>query len=756
MGETCNEEEIDITVNNPVSRCKDDVELAHVDDSSSCDGDDLSDVSAEDVQSGGRSQQLPDVRQSRPEFEAFYTSQSLCGEEDWQISIELLRTPLPPSFRILCHADGPDRSNETALLDKLRVWQPEPVPWSMGAYRLRATSAFGPDGQCDTALNKVLMAAQRAGHISRQETASMLPVQALGIESHHKVLELCAAPGSKTMQILDLFNKGGMEQAAPNGMLVANDYKQQRIQMLIERVRRIPTAPLLVTCTDARAFPALRNHAGDTVLFDRVLCDVPCSGDGTVRKALGILSQWSPLSGVNFHTNQLAILLQGLALLKPGGILAYSTCALNPVECEAVVGAALWEAQGSVETVMVDVPGLPLAEGLTSWKVPSPSAYQSGAVSYTKWEEVLDSDKSARVRLHRSMFPPGAYVTHQDAADDISKQLRRCARLLPAHDDGGCFFLALLRRVEENTKPLHKGERVLVRSLDREAVVREPRATGPFAGLVRIAYDDGSRYHVAPEDLERIANASYDSCIGSRTLTLDTKTCNFSNRISDEYWTELKGFFGFVAEDTEAALNGVCPFGRDALTHVLDVEGQDAKSSTIYLTSSELSLLATAPHVQAAGRPLFVRMASQDETDSRGAKEEDVWPADAFPWRPAIETAQVLARICTRRVLQAPSQEVIIRLLTKGHVDASELGVDSTWLPGAVIVVPAVPHLEKNSGLAYVGLLHGSRVRLMTQKGRRLNYGGFAQPCRFELGTNFRVGEDNRARWVPSSRRCAR
>jgi hypothetical protein len=73
------------------------------------------------------------------------------------------------------------------------------------------------------------------------------------------------------------------------------------------------------------------------VLFDRVLCDVPCSGDGTMRKAPDIWRRWTPANGNGLHTLQLRIALRGAELLRVGGRMVYSTCTFNPVEDEAVV-----------------------------------------------------------------------------------------------------------------------------------------------------------------------------------------------------------------------------------------------------------------------------------------------------------------------------------------------------------------------------------------------------------------------------------
>jgi hypothetical protein len=75
----------------------------------------------------------------------------------------------------------------------------------------------------------------------------------------------------------------------------------------------------------------------ESILFDRILCDVPCSGDGTIRKAPDIWRRWTPGNGNGLHPLQLRIALHACQMLKVGGRLVYSTCTFNPVEDEAVV-----------------------------------------------------------------------------------------------------------------------------------------------------------------------------------------------------------------------------------------------------------------------------------------------------------------------------------------------------------------------------------------------------------------------------------
>ncbi len=173
---------------------------------------------------------------------------------------------------------------------------------------------------------KWLVSAADSGLIVRQEAVSMLPPLVLDVQPHHLVLDACASPGSKTTQLLEVVTK------LSTGGVIANELDEGRARMLTHRIKALMSANILVTNHDARFFPTLKVgfdpttfEGGSPVLFDRILCDVPCSGDGTLRKAADLWRRWTPNLGRGMHPMQLEIAKRSLRLLKVGGRMVYST-----------------------------------------------------------------------------------------------------------------------------------------------------------------------------------------------------------------------------------------------------------------------------------------------------------------------------------------------------------------------------------------------------------------------------------------------
>mmetsp|Transcript_29546 Transcript_29546/g.71064 ORF Transcript_29546/g.71064 Transcript_29546/m.71064 type:complete len:468 (+) Transcript_29546:686-2089(+) len=185
--------------------------------------------------------------------------------------------------------------------------------------------------------------------------------------------DMCAAPGSKTSQLLEVLNlPANPKDREPIGAVVANDSDNKRAYMLVHQLRRINSPALFVTNCDAQFFPLIRSKEHPTEgVFDRVLCDVPCSGDGTSRKNPGVWKTWNALNACGLHALQLSIALKGASLTRVGGYLCYSTCSMNPIENESVVAELLRASEGSLELVdkRCDLPGLVARPGMSTWKV---------------------------------------------------------------------------------------------------------------------------------------------------------------------------------------------------------------------------------------------------------------------------------------------------------------------------------------------------------------------------------------------------
>lgn len=181
--------------------------------------------------------------------------------------------------------------------------------------------------------NVVLSRGFREGRIFVQDEASQLV--ALLVGQGQKILDCCAAPGSKTA-LLAARN--------PNATIVAAELHSHRARLLRGLVHN-PNVRIVEA--DARDLPF---DSG----FDRVLADVPCSGTGTLARNPEIKWRLKPGDLNDLQSRQIAILRSALRHLAPGGRVVYSTCSLEPEENEAVVEATL---SGNSEFAIVDTRG---------------------------------------------------------------------------------------------------------------------------------------------------------------------------------------------------------------------------------------------------------------------------------------------------------------------------------------------------------------------------------------------------------------
>ena len=156
-----------------------------------------------------------------------------------------------------------------------------------------------------------------------QEASSMFIEQAFKQTEHAEnriVLDLCAAPGGKSTHLLSLLNN--------NDLLVSNEVIRSRVSVLDENIRKWGHQNVVVCSNDPADFSCLEG------LFDVILVDAPCSGEGLFRRDASAIQQWSVDNTNLCATRQRRILADIWPALKNGGYLIYSTCTFNPAENE--------------------------------------------------------------------------------------------------------------------------------------------------------------------------------------------------------------------------------------------------------------------------------------------------------------------------------------------------------------------------------------------------------------------------------------
>jgi len=167
----------------------------------------------------------------------------------------------------------------------------------------------------------------RQGGYYIQDPSTLLAVRVLDPRPGETILDLCAAPGGKTTFIAQLMNN--------EGYLVACDIAEARLNLVLENCARLG-----VTCVDAVMTPPLRPPPS---LFDKVLVDAPCSNTGVLRRRVDLRWRIRPAEITRLRSTQLDLLHRAAPLVKPGGVLVYSTCSLEPEENGEVIRQFLGE-----------------------------------------------------------------------------------------------------------------------------------------------------------------------------------------------------------------------------------------------------------------------------------------------------------------------------------------------------------------------------------------------------------------------------
>ena len=204
-----------------------------------------------------------------------------------------------------------DAPLSTLVIDLL-----SPVPWESQGFVLPLESLAGAHSL------------HEAGAYYLQEPSAMLPAALLAVQPGETVLDLCAAPGGKSTQLAAAM--------AGQGTLVCNEPVPNRAQIVSRNLERMGVTNALVVSADpsqlATAWP---------LLYDAILVDAPCSGEGMFRRHPETRLEWSSEAPARCALRQRRIVESALQMLKPGGRLCYSTCTFNRVENDELIAAVL-------------------------------------------------------------------------------------------------------------------------------------------------------------------------------------------------------------------------------------------------------------------------------------------------------------------------------------------------------------------------------------------------------------------------------
>ena len=519
----------------------------------------------------------------------------------------------------------------------------------------------------------------------------MVPPLFLDVLPHHVVLDMCAAPGSKTSQLLEALHapvSGGEAAPAhglPTGCVVANDADLARCNMLTHQLKRAASPALIVINHDAGRLPAPRHPAtGEALSYDRILADVPCTGDGTMRKAPDLWRKWHLHMAVGIHPLQLSIATRGAAMLRTGGRMVYSTCSLNPLEDEAVVAALLRETKGALRLVDTTgmLPALRRSAGKSHWLVLDKSGERNTTVP-------PPGSKGLKT-LVQSMWPPAT----KEEADAMA--LHRCMRFLPHHGDTGGFFVAVLEKVSDWPLPGEKpaaGETAVVAGEAAGAEEDAPEeddeeeagaaVDAPAPDEVAAAPDAGP----APEAKQHTGNTSKQR--REQRNAIDPVTA-----VTDEWiLSTLQSFYGFGPS---------FPLAGMLYMRLGDVEqsreaGFTGRPKRLYAVASGAAAVLAGDtkrrlKVMSAGVKLFEKghdTASKAVCPYRISQEGLHWVLPHMTSQVVSIHLHQLARLVRRRMLffETPSHAGEAPPM----LDAPSIAALATLAQGCIVILPLLP-----------------------------------------------------------------
>ena len=275
-------------------------------------------------------------------------------------------------------------TNKISVEDFLKIapWPLTPVPW--------IPNGFYYDG------DKIQPSKHPyyfAGLYYLQEPSAMTPASRIPVEPGERVLDVCAAPGGKATE-LGAKLKG-------EGVLIANDISNSRARGLLKNLELFGIGNMMVISEEpgklVEYFPEY---------FDKILIDAPCSGEGMFRKDKKMVKAWEEHGPEFFSKLQRSIITQAAAMLKPGGMILYSTCTFDPLENEKTVEYLL--------------------ETCPEFKICEMEGYEGFCEGIPKYVE------------------------------DHSEEYRKTVRIFPHKMQGEGHYLALAKKGDDNTERMNE------------------------------------------------------------------------------------------------------------------------------------------------------------------------------------------------------------------------------------------------------------------------------------------------------------
>ena len=304
----------------------------------------------------------------------------------------------------------------------------EPLGYADNGFILREERAMGASPY------------HHAGMVYMQDPGAMASAAALDILPDWWVADLCAAPGGKSSQIA--------ERLGENGFLLSNEYVPKRAKIIVGNFERLGVKNAIVTSQDTARFRDMFEG-----VFDLVVVDAPCSGEGMFRKSEGAVEDWSDENVRLCAERQREILFNARNMVKRGGYLLYSTCTYSPKENEETIGSFLSE---------------------------------NPDYSLVRVKEALEEKTRPAIKK---------YAPHIN-------NIEYARRFYPHVSDGEGQFLALLKRDEnadvkqrilykDEAKALSKQESAVVSSFFKEALLSTPKGRVVKVGenIVLISHD---------------------------------------------------------------------------------------------------------------------------------------------------------------------------------------------------------------------------------------------------------------------------